>query len=171
MKVEELNQKQEWIAKFLSFCYEPKGFMFMSGKNGTGKTTSAKAIYDNVRVRNEHEYEHNPKYFYTQSDLHQRFMKEMQEWKNATYLIHQLASASLLVLDDIGTRAPTSALNDFFYAIIEKRERAKEKVGTIITTNLNAKDMREIFGDAIVSRVASGQVFRFEGKDRRFKEF
>lgn len=169
MKISELDQSQELIRKFLEFSWEPKGFLLLAGKNGTGKTTIAETIYENARVIETIKY--NPKYFYTQMDLSQKILKDSRKWGEATYLLEELAGTSLLVLDDLGTRTPSESFKDFLYAVIEKRERNRKEIGTILTTNLTADEMRVKFGDAIVSRVASGQVFRFDGPDRRFKRF
>lgn len=165
-KIQELDQLQDWKDKFIAFAMKPRGFLLFAGKNGTGKTYSSEAIYDSVIVPIIEE-----KLFFTQVDLFMKWQKDMREWGEVSYTHQRLVEARLLVLDDIGTRMPSEAFKDFLYAVIEKRERWKDDVGTIITTNLNSTQMREMFGDAIVSRVASGQVFRFEGKDRRFQEF
>ena len=170
MKIEEINQPDDWKAKFLSFARAPVGFMLFAGKNGTGKTTSAESIFENSRIVLKNP-QHDAKMLFTQVDLFMQWMKDTKRWGDPTYLFERLVSVRLLVLDDVGTRAPTEAFKDFIYAVIEKRERNKSEVGTIITTNMNSAEMRDKFGDAIVSRVASGQVFRFEGKDRRFKDF
>lgn len=166
MKIEDLEQPEAWKEDFIEFSKKPSGFILLAGKNGTGKTYTARAIFSQVQLQSIEE-----KMFFTQTDLNMRWQSDVKQWGEASYLCHRMTEARLLVLDDIGTRAPTEAFKDFLYAIIEKRERKNGVVGTILTTNLNSKEMREIFGDAIVSRIASGKVFRFEGKDRRFKEF
>lgn len=170
MKIEELNQPEEWKKSFLEFAKNPVGFILFAGSNGTGKTFSAETILQNSRVFIKSQQE-DDKMIFTQADLYFKYMKDLKEWGETLYLCERLTKVKLLVLDDLGTRPPPDGFKDFIYAIIEKRERNKDSLGTIITTNLNAKQMRETFGDAIISRIASGQVFRFEGKDRRFKEF
>ena len=166
MKISELDQLPEWKAKWSEFARTSLGFMLFAGKNGTGKTFASETVFNSVYVP-----PHLEKMFYTQVDLNMRWTKDMKQWGEVTYFLERLCTAKILVLDDFGTRCPSEAFKDFLYSIIEKRERHKDELGTIITTNLNSTQMREMFGDAIVSRVASGQVFRFEGKDRRFKDF
>lgn len=170
MRIEELDQPEDWKKTFAYFANDPKGFMILAGTNGTGKTTTAEAIYQQARIRN-HNPQEEAKLFFTQTDLFMKWNADRQQWGAPDYLYGRLATARLLVLDDLGTRTPSAAFTDFLYAIIEKRERNKVKYGTIITTNLTGKKMREQFGDAIVSRIASGKVFRYEGKDRRYTEF
>lgn len=166
MKIEELDQSEEWKKSFLEFAQKPTGFILFAGKNGTGKTFASETIFNNVRI-----WQHEEKMFFTQTDLNMRWTADVKQWGEASYLCQRLYEAKVLVLDDIGTRTPSEPFKDFIYAVIEKRERSKDTLGTILTTNLNSAEMREMFGDAIVSRIASGKVFRFEGPDRRFKEF
>ena len=170
MNLYELDQPKEWVNKFIAFSGNPRGFILMAGKNGTGKTTVATSIYDNMKFVNRNP-QIDDKLFFTQVDLFMKWTKDLKQWGETTYLYERLITTQLLVLDDIGTRSPSEAFKDFIYAVIEKRERHKDELGTILTTNLNAIQMREMFGDAIVSRVASSQVFRFEGNERRFHEF
>tara|TARA_R110002126_G_scaffold55740_2_gene149468 strand:- start:1477 stop:1989 length:513 start_codon:yes stop_codon:yes gene_type:complete len=170
MKIEELDQPQEWKDEFQKFADNPTGFLLLAGKNGTGKTTSTEAIYQNARIRLENP-QHDTKIFFTQVDLFMKWTKDQKRWGDTSYLCDQLTNVRLLVLDDLGTRSPSDAYKDFLYAIIEKRERYKHLLGTIITTNLNSEQMRDSFGDAIISRACSGKVFKFVGEDRRFKEF
>lgn len=166
MKISELDQIQEWKDSFIEFSKNPVGFLLMAGKNGTGKTFASRAIFDAIKVGGFED-----KYFFTQTDLNHKYISEMKKFGCVIHWIEEYSKAKILVIDDLGTRSPTEAFKDFLYAIIEKREKNKQNIGTIITTNLNANQMREIFGDAIVSRIASDRVFRFEGKDRRFNQF
>ena len=89
------------------------------------------------------------------------------EYGNTDYFFNQIVKAPLLVLDDIGTTSPTEVFLEFLYAIANKRDETRHTHGTIITTNLNSSSMREMFGDAFVSRVASGRCVRHDGPDRR----
>jgi DNA replication protein DnaC len=89
------------------------------------------------------------------------------KYGSVDYFFDQIVAAPLLVLDDIGTTKPTDAFLEFLYGIANKRDQFKHKHGTIITTNLNSNSMREMFGGAFVSRVASGRCVRHDGPDRR----
>ena len=106
-----------------------------------------------------------------QSMLTLKFQEFTEKYGDSNYLLKSMLYPKLLVLDDIGTRKPSDAFMDFLYAVVDYRYENREKCGTIVTTNLNAATMRQSFGDAFVSRAASGKIFRFEGKDRRINEF
>lgn len=173
MKIEELDQKEDWKKQFIAYALNPVGFLLIAGKNGTGKTTVAESILENATMKYRHPQEPlcDEKLLYHQATLFMKWTEERMRWGQTTYLCERLNTVKLLVLDDFGTREPPPSFKDFLYTVIEHREREKENIGTILTTNLNAIEIREKFGDAIVSRIASGKVFRFEGEDRRFKEF
>lgn len=164
--MENMDQPQEIIDYVSKYAESPKGFLVLSGKNGTGKTYIAKAI---CRKLNKLGYAHEIIYT-TQADLNMKWIKVFNEYGDVSYLLEQYLEPALLVIDDLGTKKPSDAFMDFLYIIVDKRYTQKNKCGTVITTNLNSKDMRLQFGDAFVSRVASGKCFRFEGEDRRFDD-
>jgi DNA replication protein DnaC len=161
--VEQCTQSEEVIKFFRSYSQLPIGFVVLAGKNGTGKTFLANACL------NDFACDPGDKRLISQAALSLEWLKEIQDYGNALGIIEKYCAYKLLILDDIGTRTPTEAFMDFLYAITDKRYT--KKAGTIITTNLNAKQIREKFGDAFTSRIASGKCFRFEGDDRRIQEF
>ena len=150
------------------FYQFPYGFFLMAGTNGTGKSFTAEVIYQKHSSFRLPQYDHDESWFITQADLNEIWLQS----KGETFELSQgLKKTKLLVLDDLGTRMPSSAFLDFLYALLDFRWRNRMTLGTIITTNMNSEKMREYFGDAIVSRVASDQVIRIDGLDRRFKSF
>lgn len=155
-----------YLETYMSF---PRGFLLLAGKNGTGKTHAAKVIYHANTPYKLPFKDVDRAFFINQADLNAQVLKQSRGTVEYFDLTEVCKNTKLLVLDDIGTRIPSDFFMDFLYAIVDKRYN--ENLGTIITTNLNAADMREKFGDAFVSRVASGKCFRFTGSDRRFKDF
>lgn len=165
-KLSEIDNKPvEMMRAIGNFLKIPLGFFLIAGKNGNGKTFAAQAIYD---------YFWNPlsdNQFWNQADLNMKWQKSMAEHKNAYYLLDKLVEAPLLVLDDIGTRKPSEPFMDFLYVVADKRYNSRDICGTIITTNLTSNEMRELFGDAFLSRVGSGVCLRHDGPDRRISSF
>ncbi len=162
----DMQQSDDDKAELIAFAKCPKGFLLLAGSNGSGKSYAAMCIY---RVNSSLELpQWNPDeaLFINQSELNEKWLnsdrKEWSEWCKDT---------RLLVIDDLGTRRPSDAFADFLYAIIDYRWNEREVLGTIITTNLNSQTMREMFGSAIISRIASGIVKRWDHPDRRCKEF
>lgn len=170
MKIDECIQSSEVIECLKKFIGKPEGFLLLAGKNGTGKTYAAEAVFESFEPNKFHP-EFEEKYFISQTDLNLIWQKQLKDWGTTNYLLEKYVYPELLVIDDLGTRIPSEAFMDFLYALADKRYRNKNVCGTIITTNLNSQDMRQKFGDAFVSRVASGKCFRFENEDRRFNDW
>lgn len=165
-KLNEIDDKSpEFMKAIKDFVANPKGYLLLAGKNGNGKTFSARAIYEHFW------HPQGDNQWWNQADLNMKWMDVLAQYKSANYFIQDIVNAPLLVLDDIGTRKPSEGFMDFLYVIADKRYNAKDKCGTIITTNMNAKTLRETFGDAFVSRVASGICVRHDGPDRRCYNF
>ena len=161
-RLSEINDKPENFMKAINdFVDTPKGYLLFSGTNGNGKSFTSRAIF------NHFWHPQGDNKFWNQADLNIKWQDVLFEWKTTKHLVEDIVKAPLLVLDDIGTRKPSEAFMDFLYVIADKRYESRHTCGTIITTNLNSKSLREIFGDAFVSRVASGVNVRCDWPDRR----
>ncbi len=168
MKISDLNQSDDIKKVLHDFSLQPRGFILLSGKNGTGKSFAARAVYDVVSPCKLPAYDLDIAYFLTQSQLNILWQKNFKDYGQTHYLLKILTNTKLLILDDLGTRTPSDPFMDFLYETADQRFELRHSKGTIITTNLNHADMREKFGDAFVSRAASGKCFRLDGDDRRF---
>ncbi len=167
--LENCDQPQEILDSLYKMKNELKGFILFSGKNGTGKSYAAKATYNAVCPYKPPYYDHDVCIFKNQTEMNLEYNEHQKKYGETNSFLKEIRKTKLLVFDDVGTRTPSDVFMDFIYAFIDYRYN--NKLATIITTNLNAIDMRAKFGDAFVSRVASGTVFKLEGKDRRFKDF
>lgn len=161
----------EFCKEIENFIKNPIGLMVFAGKNGNGKSFVAKKIYNSCVTVKLPYYDWDQAIFIKQADLNSLWFKKIAEYGNTLYFAEQISKTKLLIIDDIGTCKPTEGFMDFLYTIADKRYENRQSSGTIITSNLNAMTMREKFGDAFVSRIASGKCFRFEGCDRRINEF
>lgn len=171
-KLNEIDKKTpEQMEKIMVFAKNPKGFLLLAGANGTGKSFVAEAIYEaNTRFKLP-DYDMDEAFFINQFDLNERWSKAKMEY-GSMEISTRLKQTKLLVLDDLGTRPPSDAFADFLYGLIDYRWKNRSTLGTIITTNMTGKITRERFGDAILSRIASGINIRFEGvEDRRIIDF
>ena len=165
MKLKALDQPKEVIDALQEFVKNPKGFIVLSGRNGTGKTYAAMAVYECLSPFKLPAYDHDYSYFITQANLNMIWSKEIKSQGEATNLLDTMQKTKLLVLDDLGTREPTPPFMDFLYSIVY--HRWDKGMATILTTNLTYEDMRLICGDAFTSRATSGKIFRIDGQDRR----
>ena len=162
-----IKQTKEVSDKVIKYCSHFQGFLLLSGKNGTCKTTAARNCYHRLSPFRLPQRDDDIAIFINQSDLNIEWSRDISL---QFYLLERLKNTRLLVLDDLGTRHPSDAFGDFLYALMDYRWREKAHKGTIITTNLNSSTMREKFGDAFFSRVASGVSLIFLGEDSRFDD-
>ncbi len=166
--LQDINQKPEVIDFIKGYIRHPLGFLLLSGTNGTGKTFTAMTIYEAISPFKLPDYDSDIALFMTQAEINMKFTKASMNGDSG-YFLDRVTSTKLLVIDDLGTRTPSDAFMDFLYLVADTRYAHKDRKGTIITTNMNADTMRDKFGNAFFSRVASGQCFRFDGKDRRIE--
>lgn len=171
-KLSEIDKKTpEQMEKIMRFAKNPKGFLLMAGANGRGKSFVAQAIYEEHSTFKLPYYDMDESFFINQRDLNERWEHSKME-KGSLELSGRLKQTKLLILDDLGTRTPSDAFLDFLYGLIDYRWNHRDSLGTIITTNMTGKITREKFGDAILSRIASGIQIRFDGpEDRRIIDF
>lgn len=170
-KLNDIDKKTpEQMEKIMTFAKNPKGFLLLAGANGTGKSFVAQSIYEAHATFKLPFYDMDEAFFINQADLNERWLHSKQE-NRSLELSARIKETKLLVLDDLGTKTPSDAFGDFLYAIIDYRWNQRSTLGTIITTNMTGKITRERFGDAILSRIASGIQIRFDGEDRRIIDF
>lgn len=83
-------------------------------------------------------------------------LREGQMWQH-------IEQATVLVLDDVGTRELKDAQADAFLEILNKRMNRP----TIITTNCDRAKLRQAVGERSLSRILAGSVVKFPQIDRR----
>ncbi len=160
----EIQQDLEITAKLKEFCETYRGFLLLPGSSGTGKS------YASVCCMGKYLEKKEDCFFVNVADLFVTWLGLKQTGHSELHLLEKYGECELLILDDVGTRAPSEAFLDFLYLLINKRS-GKTSVGTIISTNLGYQDLAQKLGDAILSRISSGLIAKFTGKDRRKPKF
>lgn len=163
-------QSEEVILDLDDYIKSPFGFVLLVGANGRGKSYSAMHVYKNLSRFQLPQHDYDEAWFINQADLNMLFSEANEMYGSGMGLLKQACNTKFLVIDDLGTRAPTPAFMDFLYAVVDKRWNERDKKGTMITTNLGSSEIRKNFGDAIFSRIASGRNYVVVGEDRRFAE-
>ena len=80
--------------------------------------------------------------------------------------INHYAGSSLLVLDDLGTEKMTDWAAEQVNGIIDARWR--DRLGTIVTSNLSPQQLKETLGERAWSRLQDGAIaLTLTGSDRR----
>jgi len=170
-KFKEINRRTpEEMEKILRFARKPFGFFLMAGANGTGKSFIAEAIYELHTPYKLPYYDKDLAYFISQADLNEQWLDAKSQGSSKD-ISDRLKGTKLLIIDDMGRKTPSDAFMDFLDALIDSRWKNRDTLGTIITTNLTGKEVRDKLGSAILSRITSGITMRFDGEDRRTLDF
>ncbi|WP_459578042.1 ATP-binding protein, partial [Enterococcus faecalis] len=148
--------------------------MILSGKSGVGKSHLAMSTAWEVLEKSNYD---KRCLFISYAELLEQLkfaMKDEQARKTITgTLMAEIKSADLVVLDDLGAELgvkgndSTNFNNDTLNRIVE----ARQNKATVFTTNLTGKEMRQAYGERILSRIMSnsqGFVMTIEGtSDKR----
>lgn len=158
---EKVEQSEAKIAYMRKFALAPQGIIVMQGSKGTGKTYAAMAICELFTRARESAM------FITQRQLMSSWLETFKD-VGCTNFIERLKNKELLVIDDFGTSEISDKFMAFFFDLIDHRMKWSSK-GTIITTNLDDEKLSDFCGEALTSRLNTGQYFEFKDKDRRKK--
>ncbi len=157
VKFDSVHQSKGKIDYLTRFCEKPKGIIVMEGEKGTGKTFAAMAACE-LFTRT------NSSCIFT---THQKMaMDWLDTFREKNRYIQSIINCNLLVIDDLGTGEIPPKFMIFFMDLIDKRMQWTDR-GTIITTNLNEKELAVLCKESLFDRLNTGQQFKFQGKSRR----
>ena len=141
-------------------------YLFFSGNTGLVKTFISNCIANEVLKSGKTVlYQTAP--VMLDSIIDYRFGK-----KNSQNICDSIYSVDLLIIDDLGTETINSMKFTELFNIINTRllNNSNNVTKTIISTNLNMKNLYETYDERIVSRfVGYYNICRFFGEDIRFK--
>lgn len=136
----------------------------MTGDTGLGKTHLSLAIANVVIQKG-----FNVLYDSTINILW-NIEREHFSYERSSNVLEAVLDADLLILDDLGTEQETKFYNSMIYNIINTR-LIKHKP-TIISTNLDKKDISARYGGKVASRIATLYKYaQFKGDDVRLQIF
>jgi DNA replication protein DnaC len=149
--------------------------VLLTGPTGCGKTHLAVAMLrqkiENSAVELEpgHYYQDKTKaLFVTVPEL---LLEIRQTFNNPNLLegkvVDKYSKVSLLVLDDLGAEKTTDWSESALYIIIDRRNR--EEMWTIVTSNLELKDIERYLGARIASRLSDMKIINLKLPDYRKK--
>lgn len=153
------------MSRNLDFCksyaenfHLPCDGILMQGKTGLGKTHLSLAIADEVLSKG---------YSVVYGSVPNLFRKMEREHfgRDGEEPTELLQSADLLILDDLGTEFNTPFYVSAFYNLLNTRLNAG--LPTIINTNLELSELRQRYGDHIMSRLLTMEHLVFLGSDIR----
>ncbi len=154
------------MAKVLKICKDftdsfPNGAnLLLSGKSGLGKTHLSLAIANEL-IKRDYSVIYG-----TAQNLINEVSREAFDRSGSTEKIDSLTSCDLLILDDLGTEFSTQLSVSVVYNIINTR--MLKNLSTVISTNLDIKEVCEFYNDRIASRIVGNYtICTFFGDDIR----
>lgn len=140
-----------------------KNILF-TGSTGTGKTCLASAT-----ARCAVENGKSCKYLSAFEFNGEMLSAHVSPAAERTQKLHDVLTADLLVIDDLGVEPPyKNVTREYLLLVLEERTRAG--LCTLITTNLDERDLQAKYGDRICSRLFDkkrSRVVKFDGADLR----
>lgn len=150
--------KPRWN-EILKYAKKPIGNISMFGPCGTGKTITAISIFAT------HVFFHGRgARFFNSETLYSAWLYQSKHGIPGD-LARALSESPLLLIDDLGQGEISDSFKRSLYSIINKRWEWERPI--VVSTNLSSEKFRELFGDAIISRLSDGKIWKFEGKDFR----
>lgn len=150
----------DWIAsdslreRIISWLRCPKNFLIHQGNTGCGKTYFAAAMLNYLWDRKE-------EVFYTQiRRLIQSVQDTIQNGKGQYEILQKFAHKKILIIDDLGASANTEWQKEMILDLIDTRY--EHKLPTIITTNLDDDQIKQILGPRTSSRLLAKENYKFE---------
>ena len=147
----EQEQYKRCVDDARAFADAPEGWILLSGASGCGKTHIAAAIVNAILARGE------PALFVVVPDLLDHLRSAYQPGAEVGYdeLFERVRNAPVLVLDDLGTQAPTPWAQEKLFQLIN--HRFNSRLPTVVTTNLAPDQiddrLRTRLTDAGIARV------------------
>lgn len=152
---------KDWQSKYYQ-DYIDKGGIVFSGSVGTGKTHEAIMLIKKIYVEESLSVK-----FEVAADMAMN-LKGSIKTENYQDLIKNYREREVLFLDDLGAESATDFMVESLYNIINYRYNMILPI--IFTTNLNAKDFANAYGQRLLSRIIEMSHFvKLNGKDKRIE--
>ena len=139
--------------------------LLFCGNSGLGKTFLSSAIANEMLKKGKNVLYQTASVM-LDSIIDYRFGKT-----NDSNILKSILNVDLLIIDDLGTENPTNLKSSELFNIINTRLLNQNKVTkTIISTNLNLRNLYSNYDERIVSRfIGNYDICYFFGEDIRFK--
>ena len=145
-----------------------KLIVFISGDTGTGKTHLIKCMANEL-IKNHHLVYITSAFSMNQDFLKSQSCKDIEQKQN---ILSKYLNSEILIIDDLGTeiRQP-NITNSYLYQILN--ERKIKKLPTLITTNLDLKDLLDYYDERVASRIIDKKTtipLQIRGVDLKLKK-
>ncbi len=142
--------------------------LFFSGSTGVGKTFMANCIAAEIMNKGRTVlYQTAPKLFDIINEYKMKAFK-YEDFEDSGY--KKIFDVDLLIIDDLGTEAPSAARFTELLNILNTRHvnNQVKPCKTIISTNIGIKQLHEYYDERVASRIIGCfEILRFAGDDLR----
>jgi len=142
---------------------ENKSNLFIYGTTGTGKTHLAVALLNKYGNYNPSQYR-----FENIPNLLNQLQNLVNEDENYITLLNNTQRYKTLILDDLGAGKISDFRKEIIYNIISGR--IFEENQTIITTNMNLEQIKNVYDERLSSRLSGYVEIKMSGSDYRRKD-
>ncbi|MGP1348376.1 MAG: ATP-binding protein [Stomatobaculum sp.] len=161
-----MRRIEEQCRRYAAEFSEKHGSILFQGNTGVGKTFLSNSIAKELIERG------NSVIYLTAAEFFDCMAKvriEKTEELTLRELYGYIFSCDLLILDDLGTEVTnTFSASQLFYMV---NSRLNEQRGTVISTNLSMRMLRDTYSDRTTSRITSGyDILMLYGDDIRAKK-
>ena len=159
---EVMKHNYKKLHKFADNFEENKEFFLLAGGTGLGKTHLSTSVAKSLIEKGyDVVYELAQNIF---SDFDKDRFRD--RFGDTDSLSEKYLECDLLIIDDLGTEIITNSTVSYLYNIINTR--INKRLPIIISTNLNAKEIRAMYHERITSRLfGEFTIIKFEGTDVR----
>lgn len=157
-----MKKNLKWLKGFVTDFDKEKPCVLLVGGTGLGKTHLSTAVAKEL-IENGYDvvYETSQNVF---TDFDNEFFRS--RFEDGDSLTEKYFECDLLIIDDLGTEIVTSHSTSYLYNIINTR--INKKLPIIISTNLGARELKNMYHDRITSRLFGDfTILKFEGGDIR----
>lgn len=138
------------------------GFLIINGNVGTGKTSAAAAVMNELMK--------GTYYDMPELELKLNTADRYNSTENREMFLHSLARCELLVLDEIG-RFPEKRIAEQSVLFYLANRRFQNKRPTIMCTNLTSREFADFMGQALIDRIRSNRIrVELNGESLRGKQ-
>lgn len=167
-----LNIKEKCLNFINNFDSPAEKNLFFSGPTGVGKTFLSNCIAHELLKRGKTVlYQTTPRLL---DIIHEYKIRSLKDSEESDSDFKDIYDVDLLILDDLGTEAPTAAKFTELLNILNERHlnNLVKPCKTIISTNMSIRELYQFYDERIVSRIVGNfDMLKFAGDDiRRIKK-
>jgi len=162
-KDRELAEKiKSFVGDIINNPEKPVNCILM-GKPGTGKSFVSEIIGTELAKKGKYVL------YITVTSLLQTLMYYGEDevlLSRRDSALRIVREADLLILDDLGTEKVTASRLDIIMGVIDSRT-SRENKSTIVSSNLSLKEISEIYGERLFSRLSAMKIVNFKFEDTK----